>query len=85
LKEQNLKGVKGQGVFFALVLIFTLLVFDDIFTAYAHQSFLDSYTFGIVPLDLFPVIFSVVMVKKLRRNAHSRQKLNSSLPSNETE
>lgn len=80
LKELSIKGVKGRGVFFALVLIFALLVFDDIFTAYAYQSFLDSYTFGIEPLDLFPVIFSVVTVKKLRRNSHSRQKLNSSPP-----
>jgi hypothetical protein len=59
------KENSGWSVYFALVLIFTLLVFEQIVTTYSHRSFLESYTFGIVPLDLFPIIFSGFMVKKL--------------------
>lgn len=61
-------------VYFTLVLIFTLLVFEQIVTTYTHRSFLESYTFGIVPLDLFPIIFSVVMVMKLYNNPDSGKK-----------
>ena len=76
LSRIDLKSKENSGwsVYFALVLIFTLLVFEQIVTSYTHRSFLESYTFGIVPLDLFPVIFSVVMVIKLYNDPDSRKK-----------
>lgn len=48
-----------------LVILFVFLVFEEIVATYTHRSFLANYTFGILPLDLFPLIFSVMMGKKI--------------------
>ncbi len=69
------KGNSGHKQFFVLVVIFAFLAFEEIIATYTRESFLAIYTFGIMPLDLFPLIFSSIMVKKMAKDIFLKSQL----------
>jgi len=51
------------------------LAIEEIVTTYLHRFFLANYTFGVLPLDLFPLFFSIMMGNKIATDLYLKNKL----------
>ena len=58
-----------------LVFLFAFLAVEEIITTHSDQSFIAKYTFGILPLDLFPLFFSIIMGKKIATDIYLKNTL----------
>jgi len=75
LRYIRAKEDKKHFTLFILVVIFSFLAIEEIVATYSHQNLLANYTFGILPLDLFPLFFSVMMGKKIATDLYLKNKL----------
>ena len=75
LKFIRAKECKKHYTLTILVFLFAFLAIEEIVVTYSHKSFLANYTFGILPLDLFPLFFSVMMGKKIATDLYLKNKL----------
>lgn len=74
---------RGSLYFQVIVVIFTFLALEEIVTKYSGSRFLSNYISGILPLDLFPFIFTLIIGQKLARDIYQKTELEIELAKSE--
>lgn len=74
-KKKNSNSIHLQ----ILVIIFAVLGFEEIITQYLKISFLSNSINGILPLDIFPLLFSIIIGRKLSKDIYMKTELEMSL------
>lgn len=65
----------GKYVFAVLSILFAILGLDEIIGTYSGYPLLFRYSAGILPLDIYPLLFTLIMGKQLSDEIYSQNKL----------
>lgn len=69
--------------FLLIVLLFGFLAMEEIITSYTGSKFLSNYITGILPLDVFPIVFTLIVGKKLSTDIFLKSKFEIELSKSE--
>lgn len=67
--------LKGANEFLILVIIFIFLGLEEIVTNYSGLVFLRNYLPWLSPLDIYPLLFTVIVSTRLSKDFYSKNKL----------
>ncbi len=77
------KNIKGSYEFLVLVILFVFLGFEEIITNYTNYQFLSNYIPWITPLDIYPILFTLILGARLSIDFYSKNKLKIKLMESE--
>ena len=74
---------KGANDFLFLTVIFTFLALEEIITNYSNIKFLSLYFHTFLPLDIYPLLFTLIIGRRLSNDFYSKNKLKIKLMESE--
>ncbi len=75
--------IKNANEFLALVILFIFLGLEEIITTYTGYKFLANYITWFTPLDIYPLLFTVIIGSRLSSDFYSKNKLKIKLMESE--
>ncbi len=75
-KKEKLKGVNE---FLILVILFIFLGLEEIITKYTGYQFLTNYITWVTPLDIYPLLFTIIIGARLSNDFYSKNKFHVKL------
>jgi DNA-binding CsgD family transcriptional regulator len=77
------KNIKGTNEFLVLVILFVFLGSEEIIANYTSYQFLSNYIPWIAPLDIYPILFTLILGARLSIDFYSKNKLKIKLMESE--
>jgi hypothetical protein len=71
--------LKGANEFLILVILFILLGLEEIISRYSGYQFLTNYITWITPLDIYPLLFTIIIGARLSNDFYSKNKFHIKL------
>lgn len=68
------KKLKGTNEFLILTILFILLGLEEIITNYTGYKFLTNYIPWVTPLDIYPLLFTIILGARLSNDFYSKNK-----------
>lgn len=75
--------IKGANEFLILAIVFILLGFEEILTHYTGYKFLTKYITWVTPLDIYPILFTLILGTRFSNDFYSKNKLKMKLMESE--
>lgn len=69
------KSIKEANALLVLTIIFCLLALEEVFRTYTEVNLLGSITLKMQPLDIFPIMFSILIGIRLSIDIHKKREL----------
>ncbi|MCK5677835.1 MAG: hypothetical protein KAH72_05105 [Flavobacteriaceae bacterium] len=71
--------IKGANEFLILAIVFILLGLEEILTHYIGYKFLTKYITWVTPLDIYPILFTLILGTRFSNDFYSKNKLKMKL------